>query len=108
MDFEGGSFVWNDPAPKGDKDEKQEKEEEEFDEYEIVASSVNEYYTLLNDKIRRACRVLTPYNLTRGSDVIFSSGWENTNKVEKITSGTRYAVPCFLQRVPCRNRRMKG
>ena len=31
---------------------------------------------------------------------IFSSGWENMHEVEKITSGTRYAVPCFFTTCP--------
>eukprot|EP00956_Cyclotella_meneghiniana_P012051 scaffold17118_cov61-Cyclotella_meneghiniana.AAC.1 len=41
VDFEGGSFVWNDPAPADEKETKKE-EEEEFDEYEIAASSKEE------------------------------------------------------------------
>lgn len=107
QDFEGGSFVFNDPAPKSEQ-EKQKEEEEEFDEYELQASSVEEYYELLNDKVRRAGRVLTPYNPTRGAAVIFSSGWENMHEVEKITSGTRYAVPCFFTTCPVPEQAYQG
>merc|ERR1711862_643605 len=49
---------------------------------------------------RRAGRTLTSFQPTRGSAVIFSSGWENMHEVEKITSGTRYAVPCFFTTCP--------
>jgi len=41
-------------------------------------------------------RVLTPYAPVRGSAVIFSSGWENMHQVERLESGTRFAVPCFF------------
>lgn len=51
-------------------------------------------------KARRAERSLTPFGPTRGAAVIFSSGWENMHEVERITSGTRYAVPCFFTTCP--------
>ena len=28
------------------------------------------------------------------------SGWENMHEVEKLTSGRRFAVPCFFTTVP--------
>ena len=54
----------------------------------------------LTEEIRRAGRHLTPFYPTRGSAVIFSSGWENLHEVEKITSGVRYTVPCFFTTCP--------
>jgi len=69
--------------------------EEDPEEYEDV-----EYFTNLKDKIRRAGRKLTPFHPTRGAAVIFSSGWENMHEVEPITSGVRYAVPCFFTTSP--------
>lgn len=99
QDFEGGSFVFNDPAPKSDEEEK-EKDSEDDDDWEMGAGSLDEYYEALNDKIRREGRILKPYNPTRGAAVIFSSGWENMHEVEKITSGTRYAVPSFFTTCP--------
>ena len=107
VDFEGGSFVWNDPAPEGEQDQEAEKEEDD-DEYEMNASSTEEYYAILSDKIRRIGRKLTPYNPTRGAAVIFSSGWENMHEVEKITSGTRYAVPCFFTTCPVPEQAYEG
>lgn len=92
-DFEGGAFVFNDPAPKEDKAPGDEEGDEEDEEDE-------EYYENLAEEIRRAGRELTPYYPTRGSAVIFSSGWENLHEVEKITSGVRYAVPCFFTTCP--------
>ena len=59
-----------------------------------------EYFTDLKDKIRRAGRRLTPFHPTRGAAVVFSSGWENMHEVESITSGVRYAVPCFFTTSP--------
>ena len=59
-----------------------------------------EDYSTLAEEIRRAGRQLTPYSPTRGSAVIFSSGWENLHEVEKITSGVRYAVPAFFTTCP--------
>ena len=69
--------------------------EEDPEEYEDL-----EYFTDLRDKIRRAGRKLTPFHPTRGAAVIFSSGWENMHEVEPITSGVRYAVPCFFTTSP--------
>ena len=54
----------------------------------------------LADEMRRAGRKLSPFLPTRGAAVIFSSGWENMHEVERITSGTRYAVPCFFTTCP--------
>ena len=54
----------------------------------------------LKEEMRRVGRELTPYYPTRGAAVIFSSGWENLHEVEKITSGVRYAIPCFFTTCP--------
>ena len=91
-DFEGGDFVFNDPASEEAKKKEAERAEEE--DYEP------ESYENLYEEIRRAGRELTPFHPTRGAAVIFSSGWENMHEVEKITSGTRYAVPCFFTTCP--------
>ena len=45
-------------------------------------------------------RKLTPLHPTKGAAVIFSSGWENMHQVDKLTSGTRLAVPCFFTTEP--------
>ncbi len=45
-------------------------------------------------------RKLTPLHPTKGAAVIFSSGWENMHQVDKLTSGTRFAVPCFFTTEP--------
>ncbi len=85
IDFEGGAFVFNDPA----------KNEEE------AAKSVRDVEGLaLEEQIRRSGRTLTPINPMKGNAVIFSSGWENMHEVETITSGIRYAVPCFFTTCP--------
>jgi hypothetical protein len=89
-DFEGGDFVFNDPAPKSEDDAVQDEEEHD---YELTGVS-------LIESIRRAGRKLTPFHPTRGAAVIFSSGWENMHEVETITSGIRYAVPCFFTTCP--------
>ena len=47
-----------------------------------------------------AGRKLTPLHPTKGAAVIFSSGWENMHQVDKLTSGTRFAVPCFFTTEP--------
>jgi len=65
-DFEGGSFVWNDPS----------------------------------DEANSTARVRTPVSPSRGAAVFFSSGWENMHEVEPLTSGTRFAVPCFFTTEP--------
>ncbi|KAL9189338.1 hypothetical protein ACHAXT_011828 [Thalassiosira profunda] len=84
VDFEGGNFVWNDPAKAGEETNTKE---------ELQRMS-------LEEQIRRSGRKLTPYAPQRGAAVIFSSGWENMHEVEKITSGVRYAVPCFFTTCP--------
>lgn len=116
-DFEGGNFVFNDPAPPSDDDENINMKEysEEVDEAlleslkrgelpdDLIISGVeteDDSYMSLEEEIRRAGRVLTPFHPKRGAAVIFSSGWENMHEVEKITSGTRYAVPCFFTTCP--------
>mmetsp|Transcript_26376 Transcript_26376/g.38593 ORF Transcript_26376/g.38593 Transcript_26376/m.38593 type:complete len:645 (+) Transcript_26376:241-2175(+) len=92
VDFEGGDFVFNDPADKTEED-KNKSEDEEEEELELMGIS-------LAEQIRRAGRKFTPYSPQRGAAVIFSSGWENMHEVEKITSGVRYAVPCFFTTCP--------
>eukprot|EP00536_Pseudo-nitzschia_multiseries_P015611 jgi/Psemu1/263085/estExt_Genewise1Plus.C_9190018 len=91
VDFEGGSFVFNDPGDEAEAVAVDDDDDDEVDEG---------HYGSLEEEIRRAGRKLTPYNPTRGAAVIFSSGWENMHEVEKITSGTRYAVPCFFTTCP--------
>lgn len=119
-DFEGGNFVFNDPAKASDSDESDVSAEEcdEDDDADALLEAFRngelpdtdfqsvedntdntdeaEYYTSLEDEMRRAGRELKPFSPTRGSAAIFSSGWENMHEVEKITSGVRYAVPCFF------------
>ena len=107
VDFEGGDFVFNDPAPKDEAAEAAKKKAKEekgiFDQDDDKEEDDDEeefHYESLEEEIRRAGRVLTPYSPTRGAAVIFSSGWENMHEVEKITSGVRYAVPCFFTTCP--------
>ena len=95
-EFEGGDFVFNDPAKKTDAQRTDGKiddddEEDEDDDGPIMS---------LEEEIRRAGRELTPFHPTRGAAVIFSSGWENMHEVESVTSGTRYTVPCFFTTCP--------
>ena len=45
-------------------------------------------------------RVITPLSPSKGSAVIFSSGWENMHEVEPLVSGTRFAVPSFFTTRP--------
>ena len=85
IDFQGGAFVFNDPAANEEEAEKTAREAENLP---------------LEEQIRRAGRTLTPINPMKGNAVIFSSGWENMHEVETITSGTRYAVPCFFTTCP--------
>lgn len=94
-DFEGGDFVWNDPEEKSDAAQSMKDTDDDEDDDEDITD-----YLSLEEKIRRAGRKLIPYGPTRGAAVIFSSGWENMHEVEKITSGTRYAVPCFFTTCP--------
>lgn len=116
-DFEGGNFVFNDPAPEDEKEvqamEVKEQEEEsdgiekmllealqrgeELPDMEgIIEGSDGPSDSNFEEEVRRAGRTLTPFHPSRGAAVIFSSGWENMHEVEKITSGVRYAVPCFF------------
>ena len=85
VDFEGGAFVFNDPAKTPAEAQKTEEEGRGL---------------ALEEQIRRSGRKLEPYYPTKGAAVIFSSGWENMHEVEKITAGTRYAVPCFFTTCP--------
>ena len=52
------------------------------------------------DRARKARRNLVRFHPSKGAAVIFSSGWENMHEVEKLTSGTRYAVPSFFTTSP--------
>jgi len=81
-DFEGGAFVFNDPAKN--------KEEE----------APKDPSMSLEEQMRRDGRKLTPIYPKRGNAVIFSSGWENMHEVETITEGTRYCVPAFFTTCP--------
>ena len=119
-DFEGGNFVFNDPA-KVDENAASAKTQEEEEDIDVddsllealrlgelpdtpllIAAEEEEEEDLssLEEEIRRAGRELTPFHPTQGAAVIFSSGWENMHEVEKITSGVRYAVPCFFTTCP--------
>ena len=115
-DFEGGAFVFNDPAENEEEVQTPIMEEEEEEEVEVDESLLESLlrgelpdeplpveegeYVSLEEEIRRAGRKLSPFYPTRGSAAIFSSGWENMHEVEKITSGVRYAVPCFFTTCP--------
>jgi len=72
-DFEGGTFYWNDAAEAAADDEGGVDGGEEG-----------------------SSRVLTPRAPSKGSAVIFSSGWENLHQVEPLRSGTRLAIPAFF------------
>lgn len=122
-DFEGGNFIFNDPDPiamaaakkaqeEESKNRKEYSEEVDADLLEklargelpdddelLIPAAMEEdevSQAALEDEIRRSGRIFTPFSPTRGAAVIFSSGWENMHEVEKITSGVRYAVPCFF------------
>ena len=136
-DFEGGDFIFNDPAKEGTtKKTRKEKKDEELKAIEAFERGMNdadeeaenqayedfmrglsdagsddtgtpsedageeESMASLADKIRHEGRDLARFHPTRGAAVIFSSGWENMHEVEKITSGTRYAVPSFFTTCP--------
>jgi hypothetical protein len=95
-DFEGGDFVFNDPARTSD---------EAVNTNTKAAARTgtgkdDESPMSLAEQMRRHGREFTPFHPTRGAAVIFSSGWENMHEVEKITSGTRYSVPCFFTTCP--------
>ena len=85
IDFEGGAFVFNDPAKNEEEAAKTAREVEDMS---------------LEEQIRRSGRTLDPINPMKGNAVIFSSGWENMHEVETITSGIRYVVPCFFTTCP--------
>ena len=96
-EFEGGNFVFNDPAEK--LDEQVSGKEDDADDgwgYEDKPLSLAEEMA----KARRVGRKLTPFHPQKGAAVIFSSGWENMHEVEKLTSGIRYAVPAFFTTCP--------
>lgn len=121
-DFEGGNFVFNDPEEKTEEEKNNvdlKEYSEEIDDallealkkgelpddpddllFEGVNADDEEESMSLEEGIRRAGRKLTPFHPTRGSAVIFSSGWENMHEVEKITGGVRYAVPAFFTTCP--------
>lgn len=94
-DFEGGDFVFNDPDPEAIAAAKEKLASGEDDDSDWELSREE-----LQQKMRRAGRKFTHFEPTRGSAVIFSSGWENMHEVEKITSGTRYCVPAFFTTCP--------
>lgn len=117
IDFEGGNFVFNDPEEKMEVNREEANLEEyvddiddkllemlkngELPEDDIVIGGYDDDTGIpLEEEIRRAGRKLTPFSPERGAAVIFSSGWENMHEVEKITSGVRYAVPCFFTTCP--------
>jgi len=86
VDFEGGDFVFNDPADEG---------------YEVTQEEKESLRRMpIEEQMRRSGRKLTPFHPSRGAAVIFSSGWENMHEVEQITKGVRYAVPCFFTTCP--------
>lgn len=97
VDFEGGDFIFNDAADPDDENAVMVGVDEEED-----GPVLSEDGTVmpLAEQIRRVGRKFTPFHPTRGAAVIFSSGWENMHEVNKITSGTRYAVPCFFTTCP--------
>jgi len=122
-DFEGGDFIFNDPAKSSGETIKIEECEDDdeldeeflealrngelldrpvFDDGPILNEDENEEedYNALEDEMRRSGREFTAFHPKRGAGVIFSSGWENMHEVEKITAGTRYAVPCFFTTCP--------
>jgi hypothetical protein len=116
-DFEGGNFVFNDPEEKTQEDEEEANVDEYVDDVDdallemlkngelpddgiLIGGDDDHNGIPLEEEIRRAGRKLTPFSPKRGAAVIFSSGWENMHEVEKITSGVRYAVPCFFTTCP--------
>ena len=93
-DFEGGAFVFNDPDP--DKDKEGAGKKKTTSDMEFSEAAMEEYLRNSN----REGRLISPFLPTKGAAVIFSSGWENMHEVETLTSGTRYAVPCFFTTCP--------
>ena len=112
-DFEGGNFVFNDPAKtKAEAPSASSRASDEQLAYEAYLRGEDPTpdagdghegggdIMTLAETMRRDGRELTPFHPSKGAAVIFSSGWENMHEVEKITSGTRYAVPCFFTTCP--------
>jgi len=99
-DFEGGDFVFNDPAPKSSNKQRDDNHNNYDDDDDDDDDDKYESYETLAEEIRRAGRELTPFHPMRGAAVIFSSGWENMHEVETVTSGIRYTVPCFFTTCP--------
>lgn len=71
LDFEGGTFHWDDPAPAA-----------------------------IGGEAAGAARMRTPLAPSRGAAIIFSSGWENMHEVDPLESGTRFAIPSFFTTCP--------
>jgi len=82
-DFEGGSFLWNDPADEGSSGTGRSGAEED-----MIGGAAS------------SSRKLTPYAPRRGTAIIFSSGWENMHQVAPITSGRRSVLPAFFTTEP--------
>ena len=66
-DFEGGAFVWNDPSVE-------EQGDAEGDGGPVDGGA----------QLSKVGRTITPYKPTRGSAIIFSSGWENMHAVRSF------------------------
>ena len=96
VDFEGGNFVFNDPKDAAAADAASKAFMEAVDAGEAPPMSQEEEI----EQGKAVRRDLTPFHPSKGAAVIFSSGWENMHEVHKLTSGTRYAVPCFFTTSP--------
>ena len=96
-DFEGGDFIFNDPKEGYVEPPRTDDEDESESGYgnEPGVSLAEEM-----ERARNAKRSLVRFHPSKGAGVIFSSGWENMHEVEKLTSGTRYAVPSFFTTSP--------
>ena len=94
--FDGGEFVFDDPEEKKEVLSGGDKDDDEEDNDELTCP-------LLAKQNRRAGRVFSPFSLTRGAAVIFSSGWKKMHKGNKVTSCTCYTVPCFSTTCPVPN-----
>jgi hypothetical protein len=103
QDFEGGDFIFNDPAPTRNTDNNDKASVSEALSDDSDDDDDDEQILSLDEQMRifrYAGRKLTPFHPTRGSAVIFSSGWENMHEVDTISSGVRYTVPCFFTTCP--------
>lgn len=69
-EFEAGGFVFTDPTPTANLDGAR-----------------------IEQRAGRSLQRLSP---RRGRLVLFSSGWENAHYVERVSRGTRYALPAFF------------